>query len=290
MMEVMHSRVSQSYHGLMQRTPWRQLWREMKPVEHGAWGLFIIPLALGAFVGRGGLLGHVLLGTSTLGVFLMRRPALVWLRACNRESLDAIHTLWPSQAFTACFVLTLAAGIPLVLMGHFYLIFVSALAAALIWSEVYLAGDRQRHSFLSELIEVWVLSLLAPSAYYVGTGRIDQVAAVLWTLCAIYFSVTIADIRVRLAYFRVRRGLAAESLVNERKTERLVACWVSLAGALLVAVLAPAFLKSLGSLSPLFVRPFFRQGTASGAGDISRLGWSEVYLSLLFAGLAAWLL
>jgi len=267
-----------------------KLWREIKPVEHGAWGLFLIPLVLGAWVSGSGIPGQILLAVSTLGVFLMRRPALRWLRAFNRESLDAIHTLWPGRALGFCLGITLAGAIPLLVMGHFYLILVSVLAAGLMWSEVYLVSNRERHPFLSELVEVWVLSLLAPSAYYVGTGRIDQTAAILWTLCAIYFSVSIADIRVRLACFRVDRGLAEESSIGERKMERLVTSWVSLAAALLVSVLAPQYLRALGSLAPLLVRPFYRQRPVSTPKDITTLGWSEVFLSLLFAGLAAWLL
>jgi hypothetical protein len=257
-------------------------------VEHGAWGLFLIPVLLGAVVSRSGWIGQMLLAFSTLGVFLMRRPALHWLRAFSREPLDAIHTLWPGRAFAFCFTLTVGCGIPLLWMGHVYLILVSAVAGGLIWSEVYLASSRERYPFLSELIEVWVLSLLAPSAYYVGTGRIDQTAAVLWILCAIYFSVSIADIRVRLARFRVSRHMAEEFLVNERNIQRLATCWVAVAGALMVSVLAPRYRASLLALLPLLIRPFFRRRIPlSVATDIPSLGWSEVYLSLFFAALAA---
>jgi hypothetical protein len=266
----------------------QKLWREIAPVEHGAWGLFIIPLALGAVVSRHGFWAQVLLGVATLGVFLMRRPALHWLRAFSRESLDAIHTLWPGQSFALCLAITLAGAVPLLCMGRYYLILVSAVAGALMWSEVFLASGRERYPFLSELTEVWVLSLLAPSAYYVGTGRFDETSAILWTLCAIYFTVTIADIRVRLGWFRLSRGLANEAVVQERTMERLVTCWVAVAGALLVAVLAPRYRKALFSLAPLFLRPFYRRRIpVSVATDIPSLGWSEVYLSLLFAGLAA---
>jgi len=266
----------------------RTLWREIAPVEHGAWGLFLIPLMLGATVSRNGWPAQALLALSTLGVFLMRRPALHWLRAFSREPLDAIHTLWPGRAFALCLTLMVSCGIPLLWMGHLYLIFVSAVAAGLIWSEVYLASSRNRYPFLSELTEVWVLSLLAPSAYYVGTGRIDQTAAVLWTLCAVYFSVSIADIRVRLARFRVNRHMAEESLVDERNIERLVTCWVGLAGALMISVLTPRYRPALLALVPLLLRPFFRRKIpVSVATDIPTLGWSEVYLSLVFAVLAA---
>src|ERR1019366_5443452 len=127
----------------------KRLWRDLKPVEHGSWGLFLIPLALGAWVSRGGLAGQTLLAVSTLGVFLMRRPALRWLRAFNRESLDAIHTFWPGRALALCLGITLAGGIPLLVLGHVYLILVSTLAAGLMWSEVYMASDRERHPFLS---------------------------------------------------------------------------------------------------------------------------------------------
>ena len=268
----------------------RRLWREIAPVEHGAWGLFIIPLALGAIVSRHAFSAQILLGVATLGVFLMRRPALHWLRAFNRESLDAIHTLWPGQAFAFCLGITLAGALPLLCKGRYYLILVSAVAGALMWSEVFLASGRDRYPYLSELIEVWVLSLLAPSAYYVGTGRFDETSAILWTLCAIYFSVSIADIRVRLGRFRLSRGLADESLVQDRTMERLVTCWIALAGALLVAALAPAYRKALISLSPLLLRPIYRRRVpVSVATDIPSLGWSEVYLSIFFAGLAAWL-
>lgn len=268
-----------------------KLWREIAPVEHGAWGLFIIPLALGAVVSRHAFFAQVLLGTSTLGVFLMRRPALHWLRAFNRESLDAIHTLWPGQALAVCLGITLAGAIPLLCMGRFYLIFVSALAGALMWSEVFLTSGRERYPFLSQVVEAWVLSLLAPSAYYVGTGRLDTKAAILWMLCAIYFTVSIADIRVRLGRFRLGRGLADEAQVREREMERLVSCWVAMAGVFLIMTLAPGYRIALLSLAPLFLRPFFRQRMpVSVATDIPSLGWSEVYLSLVFAGLAAWLI
>ena len=98
---------------------------------------------------------------------------------------------------------------------------------------------------------------------------------------------SIADIRVRLGRFRVGRGLANEAVVQERTMERLVTCWVAVAGAVLVAVLAPGYRKSLFSLTPLFLRPFYRRRVpVSVATDIPSLGWSEVYLSLLL--LWAW--
>jgi hypothetical protein len=79
--------------------------------------------------------------------------------------------------------------------------------------------------------------------------------------------------------------------VDERNIERLVTCWVGLAGALMVAVLTPRYRPALLSLVPLLVRPFFRQRIpVSVATDIPSLGWSEVYFSIAFAVLAACLI
>jgi hypothetical protein len=266
---------------------WTSLWRDLAPVEQGSWGLFLVPLVIGIGVGRANPLGELLLTVSALGGFMMRRPALRWLRAFNRESLDAIRTLWPGRALAFSLLLLVGAGIPLLLLGRSQLIFVFTLAAALVLSEVYLESLREDHSLVSELATVWVLCLLAPSAYYVATGRLDAQAGALWALCAIYFSVCVADIRVRVARIRVAKGAAEPSLVTHRKAERTINTCLAVAAAVLLGVLQPAFAKSLWALLPLAIRPFrHRHLAVLNPTEIRSLGWAEVYFSIAFALLA----
>jgi hypothetical protein len=261
---------------------WSSFWNDVMPVEQGSWGLFLIPLAIGIAVGRGNPVGEILLTLCTLSGFLLRRPAMHWLRAFNRESLDAIHTRWPGRAVAFSLILGLGTGLPLV-VSRPLLVGIFGIGTALVLSEVYLESLHKTYSLISELSQVWTLCLLAPAATYVATNRLDATGILLWALCAVYFTITVADIRVRVSRLRVVRGTATEAEMNARKAERLLTIWVGIAAVIILGVLEPQSARALWALAPLLARPFRRRAlTVAHLTQVRSIGWSEVFFSVCF--------
>jgi len=209
---------------------------------------------------------------------------LHWLHAFNRQSLDHITVEWPGKEVGLCSLMFIGGGLPLVLMGRWLLLYVFGLAAFLIWSEVYLSYWRQKYQIVAELVEVFVLCLLAPSAYYVSTGRLDRIALTLFVLCTVYFSVTVCAVRLRIAQIRAARGGGELDAVDERYREFWIVTVTSSVAVLLL--MAQHWIRPIALLAftPLLLRIFGPEVLeVSSPRYIRSLGWREVWYSIGFA-------
>lgn len=120
------------------------------------------------------------------------------------------------------------------------------------------------------------LTLTAPAAWYVLTGRLDATAWRLWLLNVTYFAGGVFYVRMHLDAAKKLPGCRTGNLVYH--------------GALAVLLLALGFWGVIAwpmtlAFAPLVVRAFVGAARLSPVLRIKRLGWTEVAHSILFGGL-----
>jgi hypothetical protein len=230
------------------------------PREHGAWGILLIPFFTAIGVARVVDAKVLLLLGSILAFYLARTS---WLKNDHRWTM----LLLAGSALLAA---------PLLAVWQLWWLPVFGLAA------MPLAARKTQHGLAMQLTSIAGLTLTAPAAWYVATGRLDATAAILWLLNALYFVGGVFQVKMHIAAAinraplqtfsdRIRRG--ALNLAYHLAALMLVSALV-VAGQVPAATLA-AFVLALGRAlaATLTLTPQLR---------IKRLGWSEVVYSLLF--------
>lgn len=172
------------------------------PADHGAWALWLGPLAVG--IGTAGWNGTptLLLVLAQLFAFLARQPLVILVKALSgrRSRADVI----PALAWTIGYaILASIFGVTLITLGYVQLLWVIApIAPMLIW-QVWLVRNRAERQMTIELAGSGMLALAAPTAYYVASGVLDATALWLWILCWLQSAAAIVYVYLRLAQRRL---------------------------------------------------------------------------------------
>jgi len=255
------------------------------PREHGAWGILLIPLVSGGWIGyeAGARIAPLLLfAVAALALFCLRTPAEIWLEtsplraqtAAEKRTVLLSIGVYASLAATALFVLIWRERAALLLV-------LGAAVAALFVAQGILKKLSRRNRMLAQLVGALGLTSTAAGAYYVVTGNLDATAMVVWGLNWLFAANQIHFVQLRI---RAPRAATLAEKLNEGRR--------FLAGeALTVLILLLAW--RLGGLpgaaawafGPVLARGlvwFFRQPTPLG---IHRLGFSELAHALTFGAL-----
>lgn len=251
------------------------------PREHGAWGMLLIPfLTAVAITGQFSPPVGVALLTVLL-VFLARYPLELMLvpgarlRAGRPDPECLRLSAW---VYSVC-----AAAMALVLIlawNRYWLLPVALVALLFFVFHVWVARRRQERGWAAELLGGGGLTLSALVGWVAATGGLDRTGLLVWLLNCVFFCTGIVYVKCRV---RAQLALHRPDLGSP--------AWVSLWFHLLAVV----FVLSLVYLrwaSPLVVVPFaaatvraaWAARRAGRAFALRRLGWSEVALSLFFAG------
>ena len=172
------------------------------PAEHGAWALWLGPLAVGAGVGGWNGLPTLLLVLAQLFAFLTRQPMVLLVKALSgrRARDDAAPALMWLSLYTA---LAVVFGAAVIAAGYDRLLWVIVpIAPMLIW-QVWLIRRRAERQMSIELAGSGMLALAAPTAHYVATGAVDATALILWILCWLQSAAAIVYVYLRLAQRRL---------------------------------------------------------------------------------------
>jgi hypothetical protein len=257
------------------------------PREHGAWGLLLVPLFTGLVTGFAPeqRLGALLLFTlAVVSLFALRTPV---------ESLLDIGTIaarttgerWTALAASTCFgLLSLACLTVLMWKGRYLALFIfgAASVCAFVMQAILRKLGRSRR-MLSQMVGAIGLTSTAPAAYYIGTGRLDTRAFVLWAANWIFAGNQIHFVQVRIH--------AARATTFAEKLARGKFFLVAQPVLLMVLILAsrlhilPSF--SIIAFMPAVVRGsqwFFQKPEPL---DVKRLGWSEMRQGVAFGLLLA---
>ena len=255
------------------------------PREHGAWGILLIPLVTGGWVGyeAGARIAPLLLfAVAALALFCLRTPAEVWLET---SPLRAQTTAEKRTVLLSIGVYASLAAIALFDLiwreRAILLLVLGAAVAALFVAQGILKKLSRRNRMLAQLVGALGLTSTAAGAYYVVTGNLDATALLVWGLNWLFAANQIHFVQLRI---RAARAATLAEKLNEGRS--------FLAGeAMTVLILLLAW--RLGGLpgaaawafGPVLARGlvwFFRRPTPLG---IHRLGFSELAHALTFGAL-----
>ncbi|MFN2187892.1 MAG: YwiC-like family protein [Candidatus Promineifilaceae bacterium] len=175
------------------------------PAEHGSWPWFLVPYFVGVLVAREWNFAAALVLIGGLAGFLVRQPAISWMRiraGKGRKADLGLARAWTIGLGSA------AAGsfIGLLLMGLVEMLWL--LIPMVVIFVLYLIASRQRRASVRTL---WMeaagaagLAAAAPAAYIAATGSLDETAWVLWGLMAAQNALGVLYVRTRIADTRGR--------------------------------------------------------------------------------------
>lgn len=261
--------------------------RLLVPREHGSWGIWLLPLMVGAVVGyvsgpRATAAPAFWFLLAAVSAFLIYQPleillGLSLLRArSQRQERIAILWIMALAIVGACSVLELVR-LQRVLVLFF------GLVGLLCFGMRTLLGRSRTLRVPKQLIGALGLSSTAAGAYYATTGRIDRTAIVLW-LASWLFAVSqieYVQLRLRMAQVRSRRQRARDSLevcfLHLLMTGGAIAAGLAGAAPLLLGL---AFIPAMMRLAAWIVRPWRPLG-------VHILGFTELFQGILFNVLLA---
>ena len=257
------------------------------PREHGAWGLLLVPLFTGMAAGFApehrvwALLQFTLVA---LSLFLLRTPAeiLVGTGAIVARTSDERWTAFIAGAGLG--LLSSACLLGLLWKGQYQALWVlgAATAGSFVMQAVLRKLGRSTR-MISQVVGAVGLTCTAPAAYYIGTGRLDTRAFMLWIANWIF-----AGNQIHFVQLRIHAGRAN---TFTEKFERGGFFFVAQAALLTLLVLVSRWnmVPTLAIIAflPALVRGslwFFRKAEAL---NVKSLGWSEMKHGVAFGILLA---
>lgn len=251
------------------------------PREHGAWGILLVPLVAGGWMGyQPGSLGPLLLFTvAVLALFLLRTPLEAWLGGAAIRAHTAAERALARKAAGLYALLAMLAGFTLLRHGPAAgLLWLGMVAALCGFAQAGLRRLRRETRVPAQVIGAVGLTATAPGAYYVAAGALDQTAYVLWLvnwlfaahqIHYVHLRIGAAKARTRPEKFRAGRGFVITQSV----------LLGGLAGVAAASYAPPmlflAFIPALVRAAVWFQQP---QGTLS----VRRLGFSELAQNIAF--------
>jgi hypothetical protein len=257
-------------------------WALLLPREHGAWGLLLVPLVTGAGVALregGKVFPLLLLFTAALTLFWLRTPLESWLGTSAMRAQTKEERITVGVAILALGkVAVLALGV-LLWAGRNRELWPLGVAAALAFiAQALLKRFGRRMRMLSEVVGTVGLTLSAPAAYYVVTGRLDATAWMLWLANLAFAGNQIHYVQLRIHATRIEgvRNKLAHGWA-------FAAAQVAMATALAIFCLRgwmPWF--ALIAFVPVLFRGWLYFFRKPGPLLVRRLGWHELAQSLSF--------
>lgn len=168
------------------------------PYDHGAYALFLCPLAIGLAAGGRWHVGCVYLVVASSAAFLMRQPltVLVMISGGRRTPADRPAALFWLLAYGAVAASHVTG---LVLRGFGYVLHL-AVPGALVagWHLTLVRRRAERRQMLLEVLASGVLALSAPAGMWVGAERYDPFGWLLWVLVWAACATAIVHAHLRL--------------------------------------------------------------------------------------------
>ncbi len=255
------------------------------PREHGAWGLLLVPLATGGAVGLFSAANGwplVALTVAALALFWLRTPAESLfgsglIRVQNqRERRSVSLTILILAAVAACALALLFWGgrdRALLLLG--------AAAGCAFVAQSVLRKLSRRTRMLAQVVGTLGLTVTAPAAYYVVTGKLNRAALALWIANFLFAGNQVHFVQMRIHSAKLNGW--SEKFAHGRSF---------LLGEVLLAIaliLGWRF-HLLPALATLAFLPLIYRGTAWFFEPrkpllVRRLGWTELTHAIVFGAL-----
>lgn len=251
--------------------------KEFIPREHGAWPMLLVPLFVGASVAStSGKVGLLL--SAAVFAHVARHMLLTWIRLRAVGGMDrrALLLFMASSALASAFFLLLVlGGRPLLLpFGGGALLFMAL--------HIFQRLKHTERTVRGELLGIAGLTMTAPAAYYVATGKINTVALTLWLLNFLYFGRSVFYVKMKIA--ARGRGEDFGSLAEKLRFSRtcVLYCLAMIAGVLGLGLagLIPFF--TWVAFVPISIQTIRGISKLRGTLRIRRLGFIELGYAILF--------
>lgn len=252
------------------------------PREHGAWGILLVPLVTGAWIGfetGRGILPLLLFLVASLALFCLRAPAEIWLETSPLRAqtpAERLAVLYSILAYAAITVFAVAF-----LLGHehaYGLLPLGAVVSALFLAQAGLKKLGRQTRMTAQLMGSLGLTSTAAGAYYVVTGQYDLKALALWGANWLF-----AANQIHFVQLRIHSARAAG------KAEKLARGKGFLAAQLFTVILLVAAWRVGGlpgaaalAFAPALIRGFLWFLRPPAPLEIYRLGYGELANALAF--------
>jgi hypothetical protein len=217
------------------------------PREHGAWGILLVPLLTGAFVGiraGGSAAGLAPFGIVALSLFWLRTPAESWIGTTpiRARTPDELRLVRNAVSILAAISLCAAAWL---FWGwrNLDLLWIGGASATAFLLQSGLKRIWRGARTAAQMIGAAGLTSTAPAAYYVVTGRLGVTAWALWAANLLF-----AMNQIQFVQLRIHAARAAN------RNEKVFAGRWFLVGQIVVIALAVA---SVGPLFPWYAAVAF---------------------------------
>jgi YwiC-like protein len=267
--------------------PQTQMRKILVPREHGSWGMWLLPLFSGAFVGLASATQDAALPVfwfcvAAAAAFLAYQPleALLGLSALRaRTSAEKNLALAWTVAAAA---LGSYAIFRLVHLGRAGVVWFAAMALAS-FGVRWAFGKTRAFRASKQIIGAMGLTAAAAGAYYVTTGKLDATALSLWAASWLFAAGQIEFVQLCI------RTAAATSRAQKIRAGMLVFVFhLTLVAMAVIATqmnLAPALLSV--AFVPALVRMVIWGVTRPQKINFQALGFAELFQNILFACLLA---
>lgn len=251
------------------------------PREHGAWGMLIVPLLTGAAVGllAGGRVGPVLLlTTAVITLFWMRTPLESWLGASPvRVQTTEEHRLVLSVMLPLAAIMAVNVTVLFSQGKNRGLIWLGLISGVAFATQMFLKRMRTTR-MAAEVVGALALTLTAPAAYYVSTGRLDARAWALWLVNWLF-----AAGQIQFVWLTIRGARATGFSEKFTLGWRFLAAQVLL-GVILTLACELGWLPKLTLLAfvPVLFRGLLWFAKRPQPIVIRRLGWTELVHAVAF--------
>ncbi len=251
------------------------------PREHGAWGMLVVPLLTGAAVGllAGGRVGPVLLlTTAVITLFWMRTPLESWLGASPvRVQTTEEHRLVLSVMLPLAAIMAVNVTVLFSQGKNRGLIWLGLISGVAFATQMFLKRMRTTR-MAAEVVGALALTLTAPAAYYVSTGRLDARAWALWLVNWLF-----AAGQIQFVWLTIRGARATGFSEKFTLGWRFLAAQVLL-GVILTLACELGWLPKLTLLAfvPVLFRGLLWFAKRPQPIVIRRLGWTELVHAVAF--------
>lgn len=152
----------------------------MKPVlpkQHGAWAMLILPFVMGVEVGKPSWY-HLPLFMGWLFLYLATNPLLMMIK--KKKTGDYLR-------WFIIFMIPALLFLTIPLLKDWRLIYFGLLMIPFFLVNAYFARKNNERAFLNDLSAVGAFGVGGLASYYLGTGKVDEIAISIFWISILFF-------------------------------------------------------------------------------------------------------
>jgi len=180
---------------------------EIFPKEHGAWAILLVPFCAGAWASENPGFPTLILLICVVSLYLLRGAMEFYFSSPNKMGEYRDVTFFYYYVLLMFILFLLAASILFFYFKLFNLSLLGSLAFVIFVFYYFLVFQKKINRISQQLIALLGLTLTAPAAYYVTTGKWDSKVLLLWILHIAFFQVGFLYVHHKIGIYKNRREI-----------------------------------------------------------------------------------